>query len=76
MVLTEAKFKKIEKAMDELIEKSDGMTEITMAMILKRSRISIGERTVFNKFHERGIYFHRLFGRLDLSDEDKVARAE
>ena len=76
MVLTEEKFKNIEKAMDELVEKSDGMSEMTMAMILKRSRIKIGERTAFNKFHEKGIYFHKLFGRLDLSEDDKEARAE
>lgn len=75
MVLTEEKFKKIEKAMDELVEKVDARKEITMAMILKRSRIKIGERTVFNKFREKGIYFHKLFGRLDLSDEDKEERA-
>ena len=75
MVLTEAKFKKIEKAMDELVENTDGRKEITMAMILKRSRIKIGEKTVFNKFHAKGIYFHKMFGRLDLSDDDKAARA-
>ena len=75
MVLTEEKFKKIEKALDELVESSDGRKEISMAMILKRSRIKIGERTVFDKFHEKGIYFHRLFGKLDLSATDKEARA-
>ena len=75
MVLTEDKFKKIEKALDELVEKSDGRKEITMAMVLKRSRTKIGERTVFDKFHEKGIYFHKLFGRLDLTVEDKEARA-
>ena len=42
MVLTEDKFKKIEKALDELVEKSDGRKELPPASALPPPRRGAG----------------------------------
>ena len=61
--MTVAVFGRLKKAMDDLQEKANGLKEVAIAMIKKRARVRLSNRTISDKFHEEGIHFRRLKAR-------------
>jgi transposase len=72
--LTKDQVDKIEKVLNNLIDEAEGTYEVTMDMIMKRSRTKASARTVARRLHERGYWFRDLRCKPILTPEDVKER--
>ena len=68
--LTEGQIDNVVKLVERMVVEADAEAEVTMRMVLERSRLRVSLRTVANALHARGYYFHRLREKLLLTPED------
>ena len=45
-------------------------------MVIKRSRVRVGEKTALKKFHEHGVYFRKLLEKPVLTEQGEQERLE
>ena len=62
------------KVLEDMIDKADGCSEITLAMLKKRCKLKCCERVLFNAIHARGYWFRTLRKKMILTPDDVVAR--
>ena len=74
IALTEKAVDALEKKMESLVKKADGMYEVTMAMLKKATKTKVAERTIFNAFRARGIYFRPFRKKPELTSDDIKSR--
>ena len=72
--LTPDKVDRIEKVLEDMIDKADALYEVTLPMLLKRCRVLQCERTVMDALHARGYRFHKLRSKMILTPEDVTDR--
>ena len=48
---------KLCKLLDEMVDEAEATYEVSMAMLMKRSRLKVCERVVADAIHKRGYWF-------------------
>ena len=72
--ITPAMFKTLQRSVSTLQRKAGGQKEVTLAMVKAHSQCTASERTIAEKFHERGIWFYKLQEKPILTVDDIAAR--
>ena len=70
ITITDAKLEKLKSAMAALQAKAGGKNEVTLAMIMKRARVTASERTVRDALHSAGVFFYKMYSKPVMSDGD------
>ena len=68
--LTETQVDKIVKLLEDMVDGADATYEVSMDMIMKRSRTKASAKTVARRLHERGYQFRNLRHKPILTPED------
>ena len=69
-------FTKLKRALDTLLRKANGETEVTAAMVKEKALCSASTKRILEAFHAKGIWFRKLREKPILTKEDIVERAE
>ena len=69
-LLTDKMKDHLENIAVDMVAKADADYEVTLPMILRRSRLKCSERTAARALHERGYRFFRLYEKMILTPED------
>ena len=73
-VLTDKVMDRAVAKLDAMIEKADGDTMVTAAMLKRACRLKVSERSVLDALHARGIYFRPLRKKPILTADDIIDR--
>ena len=69
-------YKKLKAALDHLLKKTKGESEVTVHMVKVRAGCEASERTIRDAFHAHGVWFRRLKEKPILTPEDVVERLD
>lgn len=69
-LITEAVFKKLEKALEKLLKKADAEWEVSVGAVMDAAGVTASAKTVLEAFHEHGIWFRPLREKPILTEED------
>ena len=72
--LTDASVDRAAKLLEKMVDEADGNYEVTMAMVLRRGRFKVCERTLAKAMRERGYRFRAMRQKLMLTPEDITDR--
>ena len=73
-VLTTAQKDRMEKVVEEMVEKADANYEVTLPMVHRRCRLKCSQRTVSRALRSRGYHFFKLYEKMILTPEDVKER--
>jgi hypothetical protein len=73
-VLTPKLVRRLITILKAMIKKAKGRREITMAMLIKRSKVKMGGKAIRKSLAKKGIRFRRLRSKPLLTKEDKTKR--
>ena len=73
--LTEEKLDKLAELVETMVDDADGEQEVTLAMIMRRSRLKLCERVVRDGLGKRGYKFRHLRSKPILTPDDIQARS-
>ena len=73
-ILTTAMVDKLEAKLENMIQKADSQSEVTVTMLKRSSRCKASVRTILRALHDRGIYFRPLRQKPVLTDNDVSER--
>ena len=69
-ILDSAAVDKLQKKLEQMIQKADSKYEVTVTMLKRSSRTKASEKTILKALHARKIYFRRLREKPVLTDDD------
>ena len=74
IVITPVKLARLKAAMVTLQVKAKGTREVTLAMIMRRARVTACERTIRDALHNAGVSFYKLYSKPELQEGDSEKR--
>lgn len=75
-IITEAVFKKLQRALTKLQKKADAEWEVTVDAVKKLAGVTACDKTVLDYFHQKGIWFRPLRQKPLLKDGDEKLRSD
>lgn len=72
--LTEAKIDSLVAVLEGMVDKADACHEVTLAMLMRRSRVKACSKVVADALHDRGFWFRDLRHKPILTPEDVKQR--
>ena len=72
--LSVKQIEKLAHIIEGMVNDADANYEVTLAMVLRRSRFKISERTAARALHQQGYRFRKLRSRMILTPDDIKAR--
>ena len=73
-VLSKTKLDRICAVLDKMVDEAGGNHEVTLAMLMRRARLKMSERTVADGIHSRGYRFRNLRSKPILTPDDVKER--
>ena len=70
----EKEWTKLHKVLGQILQRAKAKKEVTVAMVIAASRLNVSEKVALEAFHAHGVYFHKLFERPVLEQQDVPAR--
>ena len=61
---------------EAMVEEADANYDVTLPMVLRRSRLGVSEKTAQGALHKKGYRFRRLRSKMILTQDDVKARYE
>jgi hypothetical protein len=72
--LSEKQIDKLVSTVEDMVSDAEASYEVTLAMVLRRTRFKISQRTAARVLHQKGYRFRKLRSKMILTPEDIEAR--
>ena len=74
VVLTTKQVDRLEKLLEEMVDKADGNEEVTLGRLMRKSKVKASKRTVADRLRDRGDRFRKQREKPILTPEDIKSR--